>query len=409
MATERVPALPLGHEAEYGPGSMKRPDTVVIGGGIAGLAAAWRLAQRGRKVLLLEQETQTGSHSSARNAAIWLPFDDVPSTPVLAKRSAALLDELLGPGRWRTQHEALVVSEGTGEDLEAPLRVLRAAGLRAQLVEAPFIGRRAPALRGGRGGVAVWVEDAAILDIHAMVDGLSRAARRCGVEVRTAQRVTKIRRRENAQEQVEVCGVELESGGVVESSQVLIAGGAWAADLGRSCAAGLPIQAFRRHLVQLDVAAAAASAIVWRVGDEVYYRPESEGLLASPCEELPFEPCLPPADDACLGLLARKLEGLAPALIDAKVRRHWACLRTFAADRELVLGVDPRIRGLHWFAGLGGRGMTIGVAAGDLCAALLAESSGLAGSVLDADQRAMAGSMDPGRLLVRSSHALSTR
>ena len=48
--------------------------------------------------------------------------------------------------------------------------------------------------------------------------------------------------------------------------------------------------------------------------------------------------------------------------------RAWACLRTMADDRELVIGEDPRVRGLFWIAGLGGRGMTCGAAAAELLA-----------------------------------------
>lgn len=43
-----------------------------------------------------------------------------------------------------------------------------------------------------------------------------------------------------------------------------------------------------------------------------------------------------------------------------------ACLRTFAPDRTLVVGLDPDVSGLFWLAGLGGSGMTVGVAAGEL-------------------------------------------
>ena len=41
---------------------------------------------------------------------------------------------------------------------------------------------------------------------------------------------------------------------------------------------------------------------------------------------------------------------------------------TFAPDGELVIGPDPEVAGLTWLAGLGGRGMTIGPAAGELLA-----------------------------------------
>ena len=70
--------------------------TLVIGGGIAGLSVARALALRGRAVTLLEAEAQLGTHSSARNAQIWLPVDDDETTGPLARRSAEILTGLLG-------------------------------------------------------------------------------------------------------------------------------------------------------------------------------------------------------------------------------------------------------------------------------------------------------------------------
>jgi D-arginine dehydrogenase len=111
---------------------------------------------------------------------------------------------------------------------------------------------------------------------------------------------------------------------------------------------------------------------LWRLEDDVYFRPETGGLLASPCDEALWEPCDPPADPSALELLADKLARTAPALAGSEVQRHWACLRTFAPDRELVAGLDPRIEGLAWLGGLGGRGMSVGLAAAEVVADALA-------------------------------------
>ena len=49
--------------------SDARP-VVVIGGGIAGLAAAWQLAAHGLPSIVLEAEPLLGMHATSRNAAI---------------------------------------------------------------------------------------------------------------------------------------------------------------------------------------------------------------------------------------------------------------------------------------------------------------------------------------------------
>ena len=96
-----------------------------------------------------------------------------------------------------------------------------------------------------------------------------------------------------------------------------------------------------------------------------------------------------------LRTVAQRLQAIAPSLVDAPVRTKWACLRTYTRDRELVLGRDPRVDGLGWLAGLGGRGMTIGLAAGELCAAAMRglDAPGLAAMRPDRD------AVDSGRTL----------
>src|SRR5690349_7394282 len=45
-------------------------DTVVVGGGVVGLAVLRALAQAGRDVTLLEAEPRLGGHSSSRNSEV---------------------------------------------------------------------------------------------------------------------------------------------------------------------------------------------------------------------------------------------------------------------------------------------------------------------------------------------------
>lgn len=345
---------------------MESPDNIVVGGGIAGLAVAWQLALRGARVWLLEQEPLLGVHSTGRNAAIWLPTEHEGTSPSLTRRSTELLDALLDRDAWLTRTGALVTAPSAAL-LHDNAEGARASGATAVTLDVDEAIRLAPALAGGTTAAALHVPEAGVLDIHAMTEALARAARGAGVLVKTGTPVMRILR-----EADRVRGVELDDGSQIAAAGVTVAGGAWASALGATCGAEVAIVPLRRHLVILDAADAAREPIVWNVDPEVYYRPESGGLLASPCDEAAFSPCVPPVDGAELDVLASRLTSIAPSLAGAKVRRSWACLRTYTADRELVAGPDPRVEGLAWLAGLGGRGMTIGPAAGELTAALLA-------------------------------------
>lgn len=351
---------------------MTSPDTIVVGGGIAGLSAAWQLALRGARVLVLEQEPMIATHSTGRNAAIWLPTELSGTSPALARRSAEMLDALVGREGWLTETGALVTAPD-GEDrlLEENLEGARASGAHAERIGVDEAVRLAPLLRGGSAAAAVHVRDAGVLDIHAMTEAVSRAARAAGVTIRTGARVERVLRRSVSLSQ-RVSGVALAGGEEIAADGVVIAGGAWAAELGASCGAPIECVPLRRHLVVLEADVSLREPVVWNVSPEVYYRPESGGVLASPCDERALEPCVPPVERVELDTLATRLTALAPALAGARVRTAWACLRTYTNDRELVAGPDPRVPGLAWLAGLGGRGMTIGLAAGELTATLIA-------------------------------------
>jgi D-arginine dehydrogenase len=355
---------------------------VIVGGGIAGLATAWELARRGARVLLLEQEALLASHSTARNAAIWLPTEIEGTSPALTRRSAELLDELVGREGWLDPIGAVVTASDAAL-LGTNAAGAAASGARVESIDVETATRLAPALSGGSTRAALYVPEAGVLDIHAMTDAVTRAARDAGVTIRTGVRVRRIVRddprsatgtsaHDGVVTDARVTGVVLQDGTRIDAGLVVIAGGAWAGALGASCGAPIAATPLRRHLVIVEAEQAAREPVVWNVGKEVYYRPESGGLLASPCDEDPIEACTPPADGSQLDVLATRLTALAPALGGARVRRVWACLRTYTPDRELVAGPDPRAPGLAWLAGLGGRGMTIGLAAAELTAALVA-------------------------------------
>ena len=343
----------------------------VIGGGIAGLATAWHLARaRAGSVVLLERESLLASHSSARNAAIFQLLEELPGMIGLAERTRAHLDGLVGrgDGGWLRRTGELFVAQAEGE-LSELAALARDAGLGHARLERADVVKRVPALAAGSARYGLLVHEAGVIDVHAVAARLADAARAAGARLEVGRDVARVRVRAGRVE-----GVDLAGGEVVAADAVVLAPGAWAAALGAACGAPLPLVPLRRHLAQLDVAAPvdAQGPVVWALGDECYFRPESGGVLASPCDETPWPACLPPHEPRALELLARKLGALAPPLGEASVRRAWACLRTFAPDRVVVAGADARVGGLFWLAGLGGSGMTVGVGAGEVVAALVA-------------------------------------
>jgi D-arginine dehydrogenase len=360
---------------------MKSRRVTVVGGGVAGLAVAYHLGRAPAvSVLLVEQEAGLAFHSSGRNAAIFEPLDARAVVMALAERTRACLDDLLPAvtGGWLRPTGFVYVAPREAL-LAGEVALARQTGTPHEVLDARGLTTRLPALVGGESACGLWLPDAGVIDIHAVTGRLAAALRAAGVEIRLGCTVSRLRVRGG---QVE--GVELQDRVFLPSDVVVLAAGAWAGALGTSCGAPLPLGPLRRHLVQLDAdeVPPADAPTVWALGDEVYFRPESAGVLASPCDEEPWPPEAPPSDPAALERLAARLAQVAPGLGGARVRRAWACLRTFTPDRGLVAGADPRIGGLFWLAGLGGSGMTRGLGAGEVVAAAVLEQDHPSASVL---------------------------
>ncbi|HLG19698.1 MAG TPA: FAD-binding oxidoreductase [Bdellovibrionota bacterium] len=97
----------------------------------------------------------------------------------------------------------------------------------------------------------------------------------------------------------------------------------------------------------------------WDLTEKIYFRPESGGLLVSPCDETDWPAEEPSTDPSAETLLAEKLAAICPSLLKARITHRWAGLRTFASDSRFVAGRDPKIQNLYWIAALGGQGVAV--------------------------------------------------
>ena len=152
------------------------------------------------------------------------------------------------------------------------------------------------------------------------------------------------------------------------------ASGAWAGEIGQKAgSARVPLTPYRRHIFVTKALNWVNPdwPIVWDITNEIYFRPESGGLLLSPCDETPDQPGVPTTDASVAELLAEKVSRCFPALPDLPIQNSWAGLRTLTPDRRFVIGWDPKIRGFAWVAGLGGHGVTVSYSVGRMAAEMI--------------------------------------
>ena len=352
-------------------------DVVVVGGGVAGLSAARILAERKARVVLLEQAPRLASAASGNNAAIFRPFEETAASVAFPRRSHELLAHWFGPSLFDPTGLILVSAERDSVDRLAAQAA--EGGVEHARLDRLQLWELAPSLAAGEAHYALHRPGGGVLDVPSLTAGLADQARGFGAELRTNVGVRALARQSGR-----VTGVVLTDGTRLSAASVICAAGAWNAGLGEWFELPVPLAPLRRHLLQLRASARLPETepVVWRIDDEIYYRRRGASVLASPCDERLAAATDQPVDPNAPALLRNKLTRLAPALAASTVERVWACLRTFARDRELVLGADPRVTGLFWFGGLGGRGMSVAPAAAEWLASrvLATHTSGFATS-----------------------------
>ena len=73
-------------------------------------------------------------------------------------------------------------------------------------------------------------------------------------------------------------------------------------------------------------------------------------------DEVPTDPCDAQPDEYEVALAAHRVEERTTMTV-GRIHSRWAGLRTFAPDRHLIAGFDPRVEGFFWLAGQGGFGL----------------------------------------------------
>ncbi len=343
-----------------------RERVLIVGGGVAGLATAWSLGRRGaRDVLLVEAGARLGAQATAQNAAILrTPMPD-PVGEALGREGAdflrapppdfaprPLLDAcglLLVAARG--SEGARVWAERLARRSDAGVRELDEAGISAVAPHATAQDSRGFLLPGeGR------------IDVPALIAGFERGALAAGVRIALRTRVHELL--------PEARGVRLEDGRTLEADRVVLAAGAWAAQLSAGVGSRIALQPTRRHLAitRADGAVDPRWPVVWRDDEPFYARPEAGGLLLSACDEEPVDPLSLTADARELQrtlAAARRHLRLSTTLAPA---RFWAGIRTHSADERFVIGPDPDVARLVWAGALGGHGITCAEPVGRLAA-----------------------------------------
>ena len=349
---------------------MQDFDFAIVGAGIAGVSAAYHLAPQAR-VVILEREHVAAYHTTGRSAALHsetygsaeIRAITVASGRFYRKPPAGFTDHPL-----LTPRGALIAGRA-----EQQAATQKAAAEYARLVPSvrwldPVEAlRRQPLLKPEAAAGGAIFEEAEDMDVAAIHGGFLKGARAAGAVLRLDAEVTNLERKDGR------WTIRLRDGESVTANTIVNASGAWADVLaGLAGAAPVGLVPKRRTAFTFD---APAGLDLTRLPmaidfDETWYiKPEVGQFLGSPADETPSPPCDAQPEEMDIAIAVERIE-TATTLSIRRIKNKWAGLRSFVADKNLVVGHDPKVEGFFWLAGQGGYGIQTGEAAGRLAASL---------------------------------------
>lgn len=337
-------------------------DVAVIGAGIAGVSVAAALTPA-VSVVLLERESQPAYHTTGRSAAMFL---ESYGSPEVRELTVASRPEFEAAGTLLRARPLLWVA---APGRETGLAALRSGNAALHPVDPAEVGEVCPVLRPEWRVGALLEADSMEIDVLGLHQHFLGAARRRGLRVLPGAPVHGGGYAD--------AGWSLDTGaGEVRAGVVVDAAGAWADEVAVSL--GVAPVGLRPLLRTAAVARAGRVDPAWPLVSDVdegfYFRPEAAGILLSPADETPSEPCDARADEVAVALAIERVNQ-ATTLGLRSVHSAWAGLRTFAPDRNPVVGPDPEVPSFHWLAGQGGFGIQTAPALARLAAAAVAGGS----------------------------------
>ena len=332
---------------------MNDPEVAVVGGGVAGLGVAWRLAQRGRRVAVFERD-RAGRGANRRGAdrrgadrrgASWaaagmlapaaeLGFEELDlyafgreslaRWPAFARELREATGQDVG---YRTEGTFVVADDrDSARALRRLFRFQTEHGARVEWLTGDEAAEREPLL-SPRLPAAVWSPDDHQVDNRALADALRATAEAAGVAIREGAEVTAI---EPGRRPALVVGGER-----VEADAVVLAAGAWSGAVG-GLEPAPPVRPVKGQALSLRMTDDLTLRHVVR-GPDAYLVPKADGRLVvgATSEERGWD------DAVTAGGLFRLLEGavpLVPGVEEMELVETWVGHRPASRDHAPILG-----------------------------------------------------------------------
>jgi glycine oxidase len=333
-------------------------DVAVVGGGVIGLAVAWRAAQRGLRTVVLDAaEDGAWRYAAGMLAPVTEAEFGEDALLALGLRAAdgfpafcAELADASGrdPGLRRTGTLVVARDRDEAEELERLLEHRRSLGLEVERLR-PSQARRAEPALAPTVRLALDVPGDAAVDPRRLVAALAEAFERAGGEIRRG-RVTAVEPGAvtvGAAPDVAAPGTlraepDVAAPGTLRAEHVVVAAGAWSGQFG-----AMPVRPVKGQIMRLrDPAGQDLVTRTIRTRDG-YLVPRGEGryVLGATVEERGWDTAA--TSGATLELI-RDLAEVVPGVLELEIEELGAGLRPGTPDNLPVIGPAA---GLVWATG----------------------------------------------------------
>jgi sarcosine oxidase subunit beta len=364
-------------------------DVIIIGGGIMGCSSAFRLGQRGLKVVVIEKGG-LGNGSTGRSSAIIRQHYSNEITARMALHSLRVFQDFkneVGGDSGFTEAGFLVLTpEKDLEGLEANVALQQSVGIQTDLLTHDDITERWPYLEAADLVAAAFEPESGYADPSLTVNSFAQAAKRNGAEFHL---------------DTEVIGLNFDSGtirgvkttrGDFQAPAVVNCAGPWGARVAGLAGVNVPIDPCRVQVAffRRPEGFEADHPMVVDFTHGSYWRPETGGQtlvgLIDPSEQ---ENVVDPdsydenGDLEFVAEVGNRLVERYPAMKKSAITTSYAALYAITPDWHPVIDELIPGSGLFICAGFSGHGFKLGPAVGSMVADMVMDqaTSGLERSI----------------------------
>lgn len=353
-------------------------DVIIIGGGISGCSAAYQLARRGARVLLLEK-SHLAAGSTGRTVGIIRQHYSNEITARMARRSLLVwqdFDQIIG-GDAGFVNSGVIFAVGPHERarMEANVAMQRAVGIRVEMLDSESLREVAPYLNGADFGGIAYEPDGGFADGALATAAYARRAREAGALIRQGVAVRRILTRSGR-----ALGVETDNE-TIHAPVVINAAGPWAAKLTAQLGTQTPATPSRHQVAVFQQPAGSGLDGHPFVADFIhhfYTRGETGAMtIAGSLDPREAEDTVAEPDhyNETVSMdfnaeMAGLTMGRLPAMAEARVGKGWVGLYTVTPDWHPIIGPLPGAEGLILAYGFSGSGFKMGPVVGEMLADL---------------------------------------